>query len=102
MAVPCVVLSIGKMISVMTFSGMNAASSQIARFAVYPRKRCSLHGKAMIWLLLVSWIIVRVLRVMLLRSIGFVVKLVILSNIIMLCLSDGLMMSVVVFGCVKA
>ena len=48
MAVPFVVLSIGKIISVMVCSGMNAASSQIVRFAVYPRSRCSLHGKAII------------------------------------------------------
>ena len=60
MAVPFVVLSMGKMISVMVCSGMNAASSQMASCAVYPLSMCSLHGKAMIWLLLVSWIMVRV------------------------------------------
>lgn len=101
MAVPFVVESMGKIISVIVCSGMKAASSQIVRFAVYPRSRCSLQGRAMIWEWLVSWIIVLVLRVMLFVSVWFVAVWVrILSNIIMLCLSDGLMISVVVFGCV--
>ena len=80
-------------------SGMNAASSAMARCAVYPRSRCSLQGKAIICEWLVSWIMVRVLRVMLLASSWFcVVRLRILSNMIMLWRSDGLMMRVVVFG----
>lgn len=53
--------------------------------------------------LLVSWIMVRVFRVMLLRRSGFEwVKVRILSNIIMLWRSDGEMISVVVFGCENA
>lgn len=84
-------------------SGMKLASSQMAKFAVYPRSRCSLQGKATMVELLVSWIMVRVLRVMLLRRSGFEwVKVRILSNMIMLWRSDGEMISVVVFGCVKA
>ena len=84
-------------------SGMNEASSQMARFAVYPRSKCSLHGKATMVEALVSWIMVRVFRVMLLRMIWFwCVRVRILSNIIMLWRSDGLMMSVVVFLCAYA
>lgn len=102
-AVPFVVLSIGRIISVIMCSGVNAASSQIVRCAVYPRSWCSLHGSAIIWLLFVSWIRVRVLRVTLWLSSGLLVmKFRILSNIIMLWRSDGLMMSVVVFGFVYA
>jgi hypothetical protein len=53
--------------------------------------------------LFVSCIIVWVFRVMLLVSSWFcVVRVWILSNIIMLWRSDGLIMSVVVFGCVYA
>ena len=83
----------------MMVSGMNEASSQIARLAVYPRSKCSLHGKAIICEPVESWIMVLVFRVMLLRRSGFEwVKLRILSNIIMLWRSDGKMISVVVFG----
>ena len=64
-AVPFVVLSMGKRISVMMVSGMKDASSQMARFAVYPRSKCSLHGRAIIWEPVESWIMVRVFRVML-------------------------------------
>ena len=50
-----------------------------------------------------SWMIVRVFSVMLFRKSGLEwVKLRILSNIIMLWRSEGLMISVVVFGCVNA
>ena len=85
------------------FSGMNEASSQMAMFAVYPRSKCSLHGSAMICEPVVSWIMVRVFRVMLLRMIWFwCVRERILSNIIMLWRSDGLIMSVVVFLCAYA
>ena len=84
-------------------SGMKLASSQMARFAVYPRSRCSLHGKAIMVELLVSWMMVRVFRVMLWRRSGLEwVKARILSNIIMLWRSEGEMIRVVVFGCVKA
>jgi len=80
-------------------SGMNEASSQMARFAVYPLSRCSLHGSAIMVEAFVSWIMVRVFRVMLLRRSGFeCVKVRILSNMIMLCRSEGEMISVVVFG----
>ncbi len=98
---PFVVLSMGKRISVIIDSGMKLASSQMARCAVYPLSRCSLHGKAIICEPVVSWIMVRVLRVMLLRKRVFEwVKVRILSNIIMLWRRDGLMIRVVVFGCV--
>ncbi len=87
----------------MMFSGMKLASSQIVRFAVYPRSRCSLQGRAIICEAVVSWISVRVLRVMLLRMVWFwCVRVRILSNIIMLWRSDGLIMSVVVLGCENA
>ena len=83
----------------MMVSGMNEASSQMARFAVYPLSRCSLHGSAIICEPVVSWIMVRVFRAMLLRrSWCEWVKLRILPNIIMLWRSDGEMISVVVFG----
>ena len=53
--------------------------------------------------LLVSWMMVRVLRVMLWRRSGLeCVDVRILSNIIMLWRSEGEMIRVVVFGCVKA
>ncbi len=100
---PFVVLSMGKRISVMMVSGMNAASSAIAKLAVYPRSKCSLHGSAISMDPLVSWMMVRVLRVMLFRRSGLpCVRVRILSNIIMLWRSEGLTMRVVVFGCVKA
>ena len=84
-------------------SGMKLASSQMARFAVYPRSRCSLHGKAIMVELLVSWMMVRVLRVMLWRRSGLeCVNVRILSNIIMLWRSEGEIIRVVVFGCVNA
>ena len=84
-------------------SGMKLASSQIARFAVYPLSWCSLQGRAIICEFVVSWIRVRVFRVMLLRRSRFwCVRVRILSNIIMLWRSEGEMMRVVVFGCVKA
>ena len=82
----------------MMFSGMKLASSQMARFAVYPRSKCSLQGSAIIVDPVESWMMVRVLRVMLLRRyVSAWVKLRILSNIIMLCRSDGEIMRVVVF-----
>ena len=93
----------GKTISVIMVSGMNEASSQMTSWAEYPRSKCSLHGKAIIVEPFVSWIMVRVFRVMLLRRSGLVcVNARILSNIIMLWRSDGLMMRVVVFLCVNA
>src|SRR4030067_3090508 len=98
-AVPLVVLSMGKTISVIMVSGMNEASSQIASWAEYPRSKCSLQGKAIMVEPFVSWMIVRGFRVMLFRKSGLEwVKLRILSNIIMLWRSEGLMISVVVFG----
>ena len=83
----------------MMVSGMNEASSQMAKCAVYPRSKCSLHGNAIIVELVLSWIMVRVLRVTLSRSNGLLwVKVRILSNIIMLCRKEGEMMRVVVSG----
>ena len=100
---PFVVLSMGKTISVITFSGMNDASSQMTSWAEYPRSKCSLHGNATIVEQFVSWIIVRVFRVMLLVRIEVAcVNWRILSNIIMLWRSDGLMISAVVFLCAYA
>ena len=100
---PFVVLSMGKTISVIIVSGMNEASSQMTSWAEYPRSKCSLHGRAIIVEPFVSWMMVRVFLVMLLRRNGLLsVKLRILLNIIMLWRSDGQIISVVVFGCVKA
>jgi len=83
----------------MMVSGMNDASSAMAKCAVYPRSKCSLHGKAIMVEVLVSWIMVRVLRVMLLRRSGLAcVRARILSNMIMLWRKLGLIMRVVVFG----
>ena len=77
---------------------MNEASSAIAKCAVYPRSWCSLQGSAIMVELLVSWMMVRVFRVMLLRKKGFeYMNVRILSNIMMLWRKDGLIMSVVVF-----
>ena len=91
------------MISVMIDSGMNEASSQIAKFAVYPLRRCSLHGRAIICDWVDNWMSVLVLRVMLLFRNRFdCMKPKTLSNIIMLCRIDGETISVVVFGCVNA
>ena len=93
----------GKTISVITVSGMNEASSQMTSWAEYPRSKCSLQGKAIIVEPFVSWMMVRVFRVMLLlRNELLCVNARILSNIIMLWRSDGLMMSVVVFLCAYA
>lgn len=58
------------MISVITFSGMNAASSAMTRCAVYPRSRFSLQGRAIIFDWVLSWIMVCVLRFTLLLKNG--------------------------------
>ena len=83
----------------MMFSGMNEASSQMTSWAEYPRSKCSLQGKAIMVEPFVSWMIVRVLRVMLLRKSGLLcVTARILSNMIMLWRIEGLMIRVVVFS----
>jgi len=105
MAVPFVVASIGKITLAMTSSGMKAASSMTTRSAVKPLSEAPSgpHGKAVIWLPLVSWIWVRVDFTTDFRRTGcFMMRFSIIPNIIMLCLKPRLTMRVVVFGFVKA